>query len=143
MGKYAHVFLRTHLRSLAGNLFSSTPRNARTPLPPSNVTLSGSEGDKMLLDTFMKDEYTRGARNVLECTGFVDFRDIAAVRSKANRPKKPMLASKTRISDIEAAQNFSPSDKKSKIFEIVLENTQDKVRFEASVRRGCRRDLSV
>jgi hypothetical protein len=121
-----------YVYSFNGNLFSSSPRQAQTPLPPQHVDITGAATDFKLLDTFMSNEFARGSRNILECTGFVDFRDIVAVRSKAHKPKKTkaMMGAMTRTTEVEDAPDVAQAPKGSKVFEMILDRTGEKVRFE-------------
>lgn len=119
---------------ILGNLFSSLPRNAHTPLPPEHIDVTGSATDFKLLDTFMSNDFARGSRNVIECTGFVDFRDIVAVRSKTLKPKKTVMGSIAGTTDVEDAPEVAQAHKGSKIFEMRLDRSGEKVRFEVSGR---------
>ncbi len=62
-----------------GNLFSSDVKRVHTPLPPSMENLPSGPAIDPVIAAFSAAESRRGGDNLLDCNGYIDFRDIADV----------------------------------------------------------------
>jgi hypothetical protein len=75
----------TALIFLSGNLFASDVKGVRTPLPLPSEKLPSGKALDLIIEAFSTAEYKRGAKNILSCTGYIDFRDIDDVTEVEGR----------------------------------------------------------